>query len=161
MGTMLAALLLLMFTGQALSAERTSCEVQPVRGDLREWHYRTKVGGDPRVCWYPGERMKPRSELYWDSDTTRLSAPSSDAVEPKDTTALEPGAPEPKDTTALEPDAAEPKDTTGLKRDAVELEDATVLEGGAVEPSLILTATFAERWRALEDKELFFGAATD
>jgi len=161
MGTMLAALLLLMFTGQAFSAERMSCEVQPVRGDVREWHYRTKVGGDPRVCWYPGERMKPRSELYWDSDTTRLSAPSSDAVEPKDTTALEPGAPEPKDTTALEPDAAEPKDTTGLKRDAVELEDATVLEGGAVEPSLILTATFAERWRALEDKELFFGAATD
>jgi hypothetical protein len=148
MGTMLAALLLLMFTGQAFSAERMSCEVQPVRGDVREWHYRTKVGGDPRVCWYPGERMKPRSELYWDSDTTRLSAPSSDAVEPKD-------------TTALEPDAAEPKDTTGLKRDAVELEDATVLEGGAVEPSLILTATFAERWRALEDKELFFGAATD
>jgi hypothetical protein len=148
MGTMLAALLLLMFTGQAFSAERMSCEVQPVRGDVREWHYRTKVGGDPRVCWYPGERMKPRSELYWDSDTTRLSAPSSDAVEPRD-------------TTALEPDAAEPKDTTGLKRDAVELEDATVLEGGAVEPSLILTATFAERWRALEDKELFFGAATD
>jgi hypothetical protein len=161
MDTMLATLLLLMFIGQAFGGERTSCEVQPVRDDGREWHYRTKVGGDSRVCWYPGERMKPRSELYWDSDTTRLSAPSSDAVEPKDTTALEPDAAEPKDSTALEPDAAEPKDTTGLKRDAVELEDATVLEGGAVEPSLILTATFAERWRALEDKELFFGAATD
>jgi hypothetical protein len=82
MDTMLAALLL-MFIGQAFGGERMSCEVQPVRGDGREWHYRTKVGGDPRICWYPGERMKPRSELYWDTETTRLSAPPSDAVEPK------------------------------------------------------------------------------
>ena len=132
MHTMLAALLLLMLIGPAFSGERMSCEVQPVRGDGREWHYRTRVGGDPRVCWYPGERMKPRSELFWDTDTTRVSAPPSDAVEPKD--------------------------TAGLKRDAVELED---LERDAAEPSVILTATFAERWRALEDKELFLGTETD
>src|SRR5437016_4330013 len=83
MDTMLAVFLLLMLIGQAFGGERMSCEVQPMRGDGREWHYRTKVGGDPRICWYPGERMKPRSELYWDTDTTRLSAPPSDAVEPK------------------------------------------------------------------------------
>jgi hypothetical protein len=63
MAAMLAALLLLMFIGQAFGGERMSCEVQPVRGDGREWHYRTKVDGDPRICCYPGERMKPRSEL--------------------------------------------------------------------------------------------------
>ena len=99
---MLAALLLLMFIGQAFGGERMSCEVQPVGGDGREWHYRTKVGGDPRICWYPGERMKPRSELYWDTDTTRLSAPPSDAVDPKDAPVLERDAVEPKDPTVLE-----------------------------------------------------------
>ena len=63
MDTILAVFLLLMLIGQAFGGERMSCEVQPMRGDGREWHYRTKVGGDPRICWYPGERMKPRSEL--------------------------------------------------------------------------------------------------
>ena len=92
MDTMLAVLLLLVLLSQAFGGERMSCEVQPARGDGREWHYRTKVGGDSRTCWYPGERMKPRSELYWDTDTTRLSAPPSDAVESKDddATVLEP-----------------------------------------------------------------------
>jgi hypothetical protein len=51
MDTMLATLLLLMFIGQAFGGERMSCEVQPMRADAREWHYRTKVDGDPRVCW--------------------------------------------------------------------------------------------------------------
>jgi hypothetical protein len=45
--------------------------------------------------------MKPRSELYWDTDTTRLSAPPSDAVEPKDATVLERDAVE--DPTLVEP----------------------------------------------------------
>src|SRR5262245_15573371 len=121
MDTMLATLLL-MFIGQAFGGERMSCEVQPMRGDAREWHYRTKVGGDPRVCWYPGERMKPRSELYWDTDTPRLFSD------------------------------AEPKDTTAFQRDAVEIEDATVLDSDAVEPTLILTTTFAERWQALDGR---------
>ncbi len=35
MDTMLAALLLLMFIGQAFGGERMSCEVQPVRGQKR------------------------------------------------------------------------------------------------------------------------------
>jgi hypothetical protein len=103
MDTVLAVFLLLMLIGQAFGGERMSCEVQPMRGDGREWHYRTKVGGDPRICWYPGERMKPRSELYWDTDTTRLSAPPSDAVEPKDATILERDAVERKDAPILEP----------------------------------------------------------
>jgi hypothetical protein len=47
--------------------------------------------------------MKPRSELYWDTDTTRLSAPPSDAVDPKEATVLERDAVEPKDDTVLEP----------------------------------------------------------
>src|SRR5262245_28749216 len=127
MDTMLATLLL-MFIGQAFGGERMSCEVLPMRGHAREWHYRTKVGGDPRVCWYPGERMMPRSESYWDTDTRRLSAATGDAIEPKD-------------TTALERDAVEPKDATGFQRDAVEIEDATVLDSDAVESSLILTTT--------------------
>src|SRR5262245_4992569 len=93
---MLAFLLLLILIGQAFGGERMSCEVQPVRGDGREWSYRTKVGGDPRTCWYPGERMKPRSELYWDPETGP-SAPPSDAVERKDAPVLERDATEPKD----------------------------------------------------------------
>jgi hypothetical protein len=99
MGTLFAVLLLLMPIGQAFGGERMRCEVQPTREDGREWSYRTKVGGDPRICWYPGERMKPRSELYWDTDTTRLSAPPGDAI--KDL--LERDVVEPKDATVLEP----------------------------------------------------------
>jgi hypothetical protein len=34
-------LLLLLLIGQAFGGERMSCKVQPVRGDGREWHYRT------------------------------------------------------------------------------------------------------------------------
>jgi hypothetical protein len=101
MSALVNAALLLMFIGQAFGGERMSCEVQPVRGDGREWHYRTKVGGDPRICWYPGERMNPGSELYWDTETTRLSAPPSDAVEPKDPTILEDDTVESKDATVL------------------------------------------------------------
>jgi hypothetical protein len=104
MDTMLAVLLLLMLIGQAFGGERMSCEVQPVRGDGREWHYRTKVGGDPRICWYPGEQMKPRSELYWDTDATR-PAPPSEAVEPKDATVIEGDVLESKDAAVLEPHA--------------------------------------------------------
>jgi hypothetical protein len=102
MDTLLAVLLLLMPIGQVFGGERMRCEVQPTREDGREWSYRTKVGGDPRICWYLGERMKPRSELYWDSDTTRLSSPPSDAIDPKDATVLEGDAVESKDATVLE-----------------------------------------------------------
>jgi|SRR5262245_8171820 hypothetical protein len=129
---MLAFLLLLMLIGQAFGGERVSCEVQPVHGDGREWHYRTKVGGDPRTCWYPGERMKPRSELYWDTDTTNLSAPAGDAVEPKD-----PAVPE--------RNAVEPKGPAVPERNAVEPKDATVLQPHP-------DGNFAERWRALDGR---------
>jgi hypothetical protein len=131
MDTMLAVLLL-MLIGQAWGGERMSCEVQPARADGREWHYRTKVGGDPRICWYPGERMKPRSELYWDTDATPLSGPPGDALEPKDTPIVEPDAVEHKDTPIVEPDAVEHKDTP------------------IVEPHP--DGDFAERWRALDDR---------
>jgi len=103
--TMLALLMLLMLLGQAFGGERMSCEVQPMRDDGREWHYRTKVGGDSRTCWYPGERMKPRSELYWDTDTTALSAPPSDAIESRELPAPERDAFGPQDATVLQPHA--------------------------------------------------------
>jgi hypothetical protein len=43
--------------------------------------------------------MKPRSELYWDIDKTPLSAPPTDAIDPKGAT----DAVEPKDATVLKP----------------------------------------------------------
>jgi hypothetical protein len=42
----------------------TPCWDEPMQ-DGQEWHYRTKVNGEPRQCWYVGEKMKPRRELYW------------------------------------------------------------------------------------------------
>ena len=53
----------------AHAGERLQCFAQP---QGRDWHYRTRVPGfngdvkDDR-CWYPGERMKPREELFWPS----------------------------------------------------------------------------------------------
>src|SRR5262249_34248245 len=95
MDTLLAVLLLLMPIDQAFGGERLRCEVKPTREDGREWSYRIKVGADPRICWYPGERMKPHSELYWDTDTTPpghtiKDCLERDAVEPKDPTVLQP-----------------------------------------------------------------------
>jgi hypothetical protein len=56
---------LILLTGVAHGGERTMCHLEPadVAGG---WHYRTKV--PPLMdaqCWYVGERMKPRRELYW------------------------------------------------------------------------------------------------
>jgi hypothetical protein len=98
---MLAALLL-MFIGQAFGGERMSCEAQPMP-DGREWHYRIQVDGRGERCYYVGKRWKPRDELYWDTDTTRLSAPPSDAIEHKDAPVLERDAVEPEDATVLGP----------------------------------------------------------
>jgi len=72
--------------------------------------------------------MKPRGELYWNTDTTGPSAPPGDAVEPKDAPVLERDAVEPKDAPVLERDAAEPKDVPVLHPDG----------------------NFAERWRAFD-----------
>lgn len=42
--------------------ERMICQLEPQNDN---WHYRTKVGGRAEKCWYEGQRMKPRNELYW------------------------------------------------------------------------------------------------
>jgi hypothetical protein len=55
---------LMLLTGMAYGGERTMCHLEPA--DAGGWHYRTKV--PPLLdaqCWYVGERMKPRRELYW------------------------------------------------------------------------------------------------
>jgi hypothetical protein len=51
-----------LMTGAA--AEPIPCWDEPAQ-DGQEWHYRTRVDGELRRCWYVGERMKPRKELYW------------------------------------------------------------------------------------------------
>jgi|SRR5262245_45609166 len=43
--------------------ELMACQLEPINSG--GWHYRTKIGGRPGKCFYLGERMKPRSELYW------------------------------------------------------------------------------------------------
>jgi hypothetical protein len=53
---------LVQLTGAA--AEPIPCWDEPAQ-DGQEWHYRTKVDGELRQCWYIGEKMKPRKELYW------------------------------------------------------------------------------------------------
>jgi hypothetical protein len=61
----------------ALAGELVQCEPQPVTGDGQEWYYRTKVGGRPEKCFYIGQRMKPRNELYWEqSSLSAAIAPS-------------------------------------------------------------------------------------
>lgn len=50
-------------TRTARGGEKMICHLEPVDSD--GWHYRTKVGGRSEQCWYMGERMKPRKELYW------------------------------------------------------------------------------------------------
>ena len=47
----------------AHGGEKQLCQME--RGVQGEWHYRTKVNGKPWKCYYEGERMKPRAELYW------------------------------------------------------------------------------------------------
>jgi hypothetical protein len=69
---MVMTLLILAVPRQARGGERVACEPQPVRGDGKEWHYRTKVGGRPEQCWYIGRPMKPRSELYWEEQQKSL-----------------------------------------------------------------------------------------
>jgi hypothetical protein len=55
----------------AKADERTRCSAEPNWSDGQAWHYRTKIPGyaagvrDDK-CWYVGESMKPRSELYWE-----------------------------------------------------------------------------------------------
>src|SRR5262245_54949299 len=58
----------------ARGGERMLCHLEPADAD--GWHYRTKIGGRPEQCWYQGERMKPRSELYW-AETPKVPPPMS------------------------------------------------------------------------------------
>src|SRR5262252_8235087 len=55
-------LVLYLIVTRVLAGERMRCEAEPTGSD---WHYRTKVDGRETKCWFPGERMKPRSELFW------------------------------------------------------------------------------------------------
>jgi hypothetical protein len=50
--------------GNAYAGEKALCNLQPI-SNAAGWHYRTKVGGRDARCYYIGERMKPRSELFW------------------------------------------------------------------------------------------------
>ena len=52
-----------MLTRPARGGEMMLCSIEP--NDSGGWHYRTKVGGIPQICWYQGPSMKPRKELYW------------------------------------------------------------------------------------------------
>jgi hypothetical protein len=45
------------------AGERQLCNLEPLSAE--GWHYRTKIDGRPERCWYMGERMKPRRELFW------------------------------------------------------------------------------------------------
>jgi len=45
------------------AGDKQLCQLTP--GTQGEWHYRTKVNGKTWRCYYEGERMKPREELYW------------------------------------------------------------------------------------------------
>src|SRR5262245_23151759 len=55
--------LMILAVPKAHGGEKMLCNLAPQ--GVGEWHYRTKIGGRREQCWYIGERMKPRSELYW------------------------------------------------------------------------------------------------
>jgi hypothetical protein len=57
------ALLFALVITKARGGEQQMCQLE--RGVGGGWHFRTKVGPHAGRCWYLGERMKPRSELYW------------------------------------------------------------------------------------------------
>lgn len=63
----------------ARGGERIACQLEPISAG--DWHYRTKVGSRPERCYYLGERMKPRSELYW-SEAPSIPPMSTVAPEP-------------------------------------------------------------------------------
>jgi|SRR5215813_3175351 len=56
----------------AHGGEKMLCHLEPL---ATGWHYRTKIPPRPDLkCWYDGERMKDRRELYW------AEAPSVPAI---------------------------------------------------------------------------------
>jgi len=54
---------------------------QPEPGVGNDWHYRTKIAPLPAArCYYQGERMKPRRELYW-AEAPKLPPPEPEPGE--------------------------------------------------------------------------------
>ena len=81
---LVVAILILVDSLMAHGGERVRCNVRPDNSS-DDWHYRTKIpgyshGSQDDKCWYIGERMKPREELYWSALPT---APSIMADPPK------------------------------------------------------------------------------
>jgi hypothetical protein len=65
----------------AHGGEQMLCQLER-QNDAVDWHYRTKVGGFERKCWYQGERMKPRHELYW-AESPKIPSMSTTLPEPE------------------------------------------------------------------------------
>jgi hypothetical protein len=63
----------LALSSDAYAGEKMACNLAPVN-DADGWHYRTKIGGREARCYYIGERMKSRSELYW-AETPTIAPP--------------------------------------------------------------------------------------
>jgi hypothetical protein len=74
----LAALMLMAVITASIAGERTLCHLEPLSAE--GWHYRTKIDGRPERCWYVGERMKPRRELYW-AEAPKIPPPMSQSGE--------------------------------------------------------------------------------
>jgi hypothetical protein len=69
---------LMLLTGMAYADERQLCNLEPMSAE--GWHYRTKIDGRLERCWYVGERMKPRRELYW-AEAPKIPPPMSQSGE--------------------------------------------------------------------------------
>jgi hypothetical protein len=77
--TLLSAIVIISVTlygRPARGGEQMVCHLQPA--DAGGWHYRTKIGGRREQCWYQGQVMKPRKELYWATDEFDLRRGPSD-----------------------------------------------------------------------------------
>jgi hypothetical protein len=57
-------IILLLLPTLASAAERTRCRESPI-SDGKQWAYRQQVDGNPRQCWYQGERGRDRALLHW------------------------------------------------------------------------------------------------
>ena len=63
------AVALILFAVYSWAGEHLICSLTP--DERPNWHYRTKIAPSAEKCWYIGERMKPRNELYWAEAPTR------------------------------------------------------------------------------------------
>jgi len=70
----------IVFVSAARGSEQQLCHLEPMASD--GWHYRTKIDGRAERCWYQGERMKPRRELYW-AETPSMPPMTITAPEPE------------------------------------------------------------------------------